>query len=164
MYQIRLANKNDVSDILEIMNEIILNSLAMYDIDPKAESDVEQWLSTKNKNKFPVIVLTSEDKVIGYATYDQFRPRQGYKSTIEHSVHLNKSYRGKGLGKSLLKEIIEYATKEGYFNMIGGMDKTNTKSIELHKKLGFKKVGEIPFVARKFDRWLTLELYSKLLK
>lgn len=100
---------------------------------------------------------------MGFATYGPFRYRQGYKYTVEHSVHIKETFRGMGIGKNLLVKIIEKAKNENYHSIIGGIDCSNKVSLNLHEKLGFVQVAKIPEVAFKFDKWLDLCLLQKRL-
>ena len=106
----------------------------------------------------PFIVAEYNGSVIGYGTFGPFRKASGYKITVEHSLHVDKQYRGQGIGKDILAELIKRASTIGIENMIAAVDGDNLASIKLHEKFGFKIVGSLENVARKFSRDLTLVL------
>jgi L-amino acid N-acyltransferase YncA len=151
--------------ILEILNEAIINSTAIYDYDARTIESMVNWFQHKEIGNFPVVgVVNNERKLIGFATYGTFRAWQAYKYSVEHSVYIHKDHRGKGHGRSLLKKLIAAAKQQEYHTMIGGIDITNISSVILHEKLGFTHVGTVREAAFKFNRWLDLGMYQLLLK
>jgi len=146
--------------ILEIFNDAILHSTALYDYNPRPRQSMVGWFEAKSTGGFPVIGIENADGILfGFGSYGTFRAWPAYKYTVEHSVYVHKEYRGQGLGRILLNELIAAARKNDLHAMIGGIDATNTGSIKLHEKLGFKHVGTLPQVGFKFDRWLDLAFY-----
>lgn len=157
---IRHCQEKDLNDILEIYNDAIINSTAVYTYSPSTLQDRSSWFKQKMEDGFPVLVLEENNKVIGFATFGPFRPWPAYKYSIEHSVYVHKDYREKGIGTKLLKEIIGIANKENYATLIAGIDATNEQSIKTHERLGFTYSGTIQKVGFKFDRWLDLSFYQ----
>ena len=94
--------------------------------------------------------------VIGYGSFGDFRPFEGYRVTVEHSVYIAKEARGHGAGEALLAALIEEAERMEKHNMIGGIDASNAPSIALHVKFGFEEVGRMPGVGTKFGKPLDL--------
>ncbi|RPF53331.1 GNAT family N-acetyltransferase [Aquisalibacillus elongatus] len=157
---IRKATENDLQSILEIYNEAILHTTAVYDYKPYSFDNRKQWFREKEEAELPVIVLEDDGEVVGFATYGPFRSRPAYKYTVEHSVYIKRSHSGNGRGKTLLKEIITVAEQNGYKMMVAGIDAANEGSIKLHQKLGFEHVGTVKYAAYKFGRWLDLAFYQ----
>src|SRR5581483_6089908 len=130
--------------ILEIFNDAIVNSTALYDYKPRTIEMMAGWFDAKSKGKFPVIGLENEaGELMGFASYGTFRAWPAYKYSVEHSVYVNARFRGQGIGKRLLQEIIVAAQQQNYHLLIGGIDATNSVSIRLHEKLGFTFCGTI---------------------
>ena len=156
-FHIRATKKEDLQAILEIMNEAILNSTAIYDEAPRDNAYVDHWLQQQAATGMPVFSCVNEkDIVVGYGTYGQFRPKYGYRFTVEHSVYIDKDHQGQGLGKMLLMALIERAKADGLHRMIAGIDADNLGSIRFHEKYGFVTVGHLREVGYKFDRFLDL--------
>jgi L-amino acid N-acyltransferase YncA len=151
--------------ILEIFNEAILNSTALYDYKPRNNEVISKWFEIKNKGDFPIVGLVDDKgKLLAFGSYGTFRAWPAYKYTVEHSVYVEKSSRGKGYGKTILTELIKKAENQNYHCLIAGIDSSNNISIEMHKKLGFTFCGQIKQVGFKFGRWLDLDFYQLLLK
>jgi len=141
--------------ILDIFNDAILNTTALYDYKPWTLDTMKAWFETKTQYNFPVIgIVDDENRLMGFGSYGTFRVRPAYKYTIENSLYVHKDHRGKGLGKILLQEIIRHATAQNYHCIIGVIDAANEVSINLHKKSGFEEVGTFKQVGFKFGKWL----------
>ncbi|MGN6316633.1 N-acetyltransferase family protein [Trinickia sp.] len=150
--------------ILDIFNDAILNSTALYDYAPRTSQNMVKWFEAKQAGGFPVIGIEGEaGTLLGFGSYGTFRAWPAYKYTVEHSVYVHRDHRGKGLGRVLMQALIEAARQNDLHAMIGGIDATNSGSIALHERLGFKHVGTLPQVGFKFGRWLDLAFYQLLL-
>lgn len=152
--KIRSYNPQDANAILEIINYNIINSTALYDYQPRTLEQQTTIFEDKLSKKFPIIVATDDNEVIGFGYYSEFRFREAYKYTVEHSVYANKDCIGKGVGKLLMQELISLAQKQKLHTMIAVIDSENQSSVEFHKKFGFETVGIIKESGYKFDRWL----------
>ena len=152
------------AEILEILNEAILTSTALYDYEPRPLSSMRPWFEAKENRQFPVLGAVAETgQLLGFATYGSFRAWPAYKYSVEHSVYVHKDHRGQGLGRALLQRLIAAATEQQYHVLVGGIDLENTGSIALHEKLGFRHAGTIQHAGFKFGRWLDLGFYQLLL-
>ncbi|MBJ9985912.1 N-acetyltransferase family protein [Acinetobacter sp. S40] len=147
--------------ILEILNDAIENSTALYDYKKRSLSSMINWFEQKQSNNYPIIGLEkSNGELIAFGSYGAFRNWPAYKYSVEHSIYIHKDYRGHGLGHILLESLIKSAQSNNYHVMIGGIDATNKGSIALHEKHGFQHVGTLPEVGYKFGRWLDLAFYQ----
>ncbi|RCK25856.1 GNAT family N-acetyltransferase [Thalassospira lucentensis] len=153
---IRTATKGDLPAILEIYNDVLLTSTAIYDDQPSSLEERLDWFEGRVQQGFPVLVAEEGGAVVGFASYGPWRGRWGYRFTVEHSVHVDARHRGAGAGGALLAALIELAKEAGLHVMVGGIDAENLNSIRFHARFGFEQVGHAKEVARKFDRWLDL--------
>jgi L-amino acid N-acyltransferase YncA len=144
----------DTQAILDIINYNILNSTALYDYNIRSYEQQKAILEDKINKNFPVIVAEENGKVVGFGMYSEFRFREAYKYTVEHSVYVDNENQGKGIGKLLLYELILLAKKQNLHTMIAVIDAENQSSVDFHEKFGFKTVGIIKESGYKFDRWL----------
>ncbi len=162
---IRDAREGDLSSILEIYNEVILSSTAIYADDPVSLDNRAAWFAQQSERGFPVFVaIGSDGDVIGYSAFGEWRGAwPGYRHTVEHSVHVRADSRGAGVGRVLVEALFPRATALGKHVMIGGIDAATAASIRLHEKLGFQNVAHFREVGRKFDRWLDLVFMQRIL-
>jgi phosphinothricin acetyltransferase len=151
--------------ILAILNEAIENSTALYDYRARTPAMMDAWFDAKQQAHYPVIgVIDQTGQLLGFGSYGPFRAWPAYKYTIEHSLYVERSHRGKGIGKLLLAELIASATRHDHHTLIGGIDAQNAASIALHRRLGFEQCAHIRQAGFKFNRWLDLLFYQLLLK
>ncbi|RCU51019.1 N-acetyltransferase [Corallincola holothuriorum] len=150
--------------IREIFNDAILNSTALYEYQPRSEGDIAQWFQHKLTAGHPVIGAVDEQGYLqGFASYGLFRDKPAANQTMEHSVYIHPQHRGLGLGELLLRALIKRAEQQSVHVLVGAIDADNSASIRLHEKLGFVHAGTLTESAFKFDRWLDLALYQKVL-
>jgi phosphinothricin acetyltransferase len=149
--------------ILDILNDAIVTTTALYDYHPRPPASMTGWFAAKQAGRFPVIGAVDAGALLGFASYGAFRAWPAYKYSVEHSVYIHKDHRGKGVGRALMEQLIAAATAQQYHVMIGGIDMTNRASIVLHEKLGFEHAGTIRHAGFKFGRWLDLGFYQLLL-
>jgi L-amino acid N-acyltransferase len=180
MITIRAADAADLPEILDIYNEIILNTTAIYQYEIHTLEMRAAWLDEKLRAGYPVFVAEMEggagggDKgpgdggdrgkyVVGFSSFGPFRAWQAYKYTVENSVYVDVRQRGKGIGKSLLAPLIRVAKERDLHAIIAGIDATNEASIRLHASFGFEDVAYFRQVGYKFGRWLDLKFMELLL-
>ncbi len=161
--KIRTYKVEDAPAILEIINYNILNSAALYDYKTRTLENQIAIFDDKLKKGYPVIVATENEILVGFGFYSEFRFREAYKFTVEHSVYAHQNYIGKGIGKLLIEELIALAKEQSLHTMIGVIDSENEKSIEFHQQFGFEIVGTIKDSGFKFDRWLHSVFMQKML-
>jgi L-amino acid N-acyltransferase YncA len=160
---IQTYQSEDCPAILEIINDQILTGTALYDYQPRTLAQQLAIFDDKLQKGFPIIVAKVADEIVGFGYYSEFRFREAYKFTVEHSVYAKKNYIGKGIGHLLLTELIELAKKQNLHTMIGVIDSENESSIAFHEKFGFEKAGFIKESGFKFDRWLHSVFMQKIL-
>jgi L-amino acid N-acyltransferase YncA len=152
------------SAILSIFNDAIVNTTSLYDLEERTAADMEQWFAAKVKGHFPVIGYeNTAGELMAFATYGQFRNYDGFQYTVEHSLYVDRRFQGNGLGEKIMIDLIDNIQEHNYHAMIAGIDSENKASIALHEKMGFVRCGSLKEAAFKFDRWLDLEFYQKIL-
>lgn len=150
--------------ILDLLNDAIVTSTAVYDYQPRPPSAMAPWFATKRAQGFPVLGLQDEaGTLLGFASYGTFRAWPAYHHTVEHSIYVHRDHRGQGHARTLLLALIDAARAHDRHVMIGGIDADNAASLALHRSLGFDTCGTLRQVGYKFGRWLDLVFVQKLL-
>jgi L-amino acid N-acyltransferase YncA len=152
------ARPGDVAAMAAIYNEVLAASTAIFSDEPITEAEMRARVDARAARGFVTLVALDGERVLGYAGYGEFRSWPGYRTTVEHSVYVAADSRRAGLGRALMDELIGSARAGGMHVMVGAIDAANEASLRLHERLGFVRVGLMPEVARKFDRWLDLAL------
>ncbi|HYP84159.1 GNAT family N-acetyltransferase [Variovorax sp.] len=162
---VQCTRERHAAAMLEIFNEAIETSTALYDYKARPPESMVSWFEAKRSGSFPVIgVEDAGGTLLAFGSYGTFRGYPAYKYTVEHSVYVHKNHRGAGLGRIVMQALVEAARQRDVHAMIGAIDASNAGSIALHERLGFKHVGTLPQVGFKFGRWLDLVFYQLLLE
>jgi phosphinothricin acetyltransferase len=161
---IESATEADLPRIGQIMNHAIRETTAVWYDRPKSPDELLGWWQGKIDGDWPVFVARAAGEVAGYATFGPFRPFEGYRFTVEHSLYVDPRFHRQGIGRALLRRLLEQAVQRQRHVMIGGIDATNEASLRLHNELGFVEVGRLPDVGYKFDRWRTLVFVQRTLE
>jgi L-amino acid N-acyltransferase YncA len=156
--QIRDAAPTDFDEITVIYNEVLTNTTAIYNDRPVTCQDRLAWRNARLAQGYPVLVATEDNRVLGFGSFGDFRPWPGYRFTVEGTVHIHANVRGRGVGTALLKAIVERARVLKKHAMIAGVDSENASSLRFLERFGFQRVGQLPEVGFKFDRYLDLVL------
>ena len=151
------AKDDDLPAILDIYNDAVANTTAIWNEVTVDLANRRDWLRQRQEQGYPVLVAHDHDeRAIGYASFGDWRAWDGYRFTIEHSVYVHKDQRGKGVANLLLPALIERARELGKHVMVAGIEGSNDASIRLHARHGFEEVGRMHEVGAKFGSWLDL--------
>lgn len=162
--EIRDAQARDVPGITLIYNDAVEHTTAIWNEELVDDANRSAWLADRLGAGFPVLVAADSDgAVLGYATYGPWRPHDGFRHTVEHSVYVRAGQRGRGTGQSLMRALIDRARTDGVHVMVAAIDASNSGSIRIHERLGFTRVGLLPQVGTKFGSWLDLAFLQLIL-
>jgi len=153
---IRDATEADLPAILEIYNDAVANTTAIWNETLVDLANRRDWFAARQARGFPVLVADEDGVVKGYASYGDWRAFEGFRHTVEHSVYVHREARGEGIGRLLMRELITRAASNGIHVMIACVEAGNAASIRLHERLGFRLTGTFSEVGIKFGRWLDL--------
>ena len=153
---IRDALESDLPAIRDIYNDAVLNTTAIWNEQPVDLTNRQTWFNARQAQQYPILVSVENGEVTGYASFGDWRPFEGFRYSVEHSVYVRNDQRGKGLGPLLMQALIERARSGGKHVMVAAIESGNHASIRLHERLGFITTGQMPRVGIKFGRWLDL--------
>lgn len=159
---VRPAELSDIASITEIYADSVLHGTATFETEPPGVGEMSLRFSALVDNGHPWLVADDGHRVLGYAYAGPYRARLAYRHTVEDSVYLAPDARGKGIGRSLLRQLIDESTRLGFRQMIaviGGSG--NLASIALHRDVGFEMVGTFKDAGHKHGRWLDSVLMQR---
>ncbi|MBA1190539.1 N-acetyltransferase [Pseudomonas entomophila] len=161
-YHLRDALPDDLPDLLAIYNDAVLNTTAIWNETPVDLANRQAWFELRAAQGYPILVAVDDSGVLGYTSYGDWRPFEGFRYTVEHSVYVRGDQRGKGLGPVLMEALIERARVGGKHVMVAAIESGNAASIRLHERLGFVVTGQMVQVGVKFGRWLDLTFMQRI--
>ena len=154
--------EKDLPEILEIYNDAVVNLTATFDLAPQSLAERRDWFRHHGA-KYPIISAEIGQRVVGFCSLSPLSQKRGYARTVELSVYVHRDFRGKGVGRVLMKEIISRAQKLGHHAIISIIAVDNESSVLLHQKFGFEHVGHLREVGYKFEKWQDVDYYELLL-
>lgn len=161
-FHIRTAEISDAPAITEILNREIPTGLAIWRYEERQVQEIDALIQTRRSCDHATLVAEREHSVIGWASYGPFRAGEGYGHTMEHSIHVNPDDQRTGIGRQLMRQLLDHEDAADIHVMIGAIESRNNASIALHREFGFVETGRLPEVGRKFGEWLTLVFMQRL--
>lgn len=162
-FSTRSARERDLSAIAAIYTHAVEHSHSTFDLEPP---DLDYWrakLDGDHPGDHLLVAVDSQDQVWGYAYSWSYRPRPAYDLTRETSIYLDERVRGKGIGKLLYPALLQTMAVSGVHTAVALVALPNAPSERLHVSAGFVKVGEMREVGFKFDHWIDVAWYQRML-
>lgn len=145
----------DIAAIAAIYAEQVDAATNSYEYQAPERDEMLRRMRAIVEAGHPYLVAERAGRLLGYAYASSYRAREGYRWTVENSVYVDAAARGQGIGGALLSALIAACEHRGYRQMIAVVgDATNTASIRLHERFGFRVVGTFSGIGRKHGRWL----------
>ncbi|MEK5174960.1 N-acetyltransferase family protein [Heyndrickxia sp. FSL W8-0496] len=141
------ASIEDLPIIVEIYNSTVPSRMVTADTEPVSINDRLGWFNEHNPKKRPLWVVEYEGQICGWVSLQSFYGRPAYNATAEVSIYFHESFRGKGLGKKILKKVIEECPNLSIDTLLGFIFGHNEPSIGLFSSFGFEKWAHLPEVA-----------------
>jgi phosphinothricin acetyltransferase len=154
---IRQAISADLGQITEIYNDAIEKTTATFDTEPKTLEEQEAWFE-EHDARHPILIAEQDGIIIAWTSLSQWSDRCAYSDTAEISLYVKEVHRGKGIGKQLMKAIIQEGKTAGLHTVIARIAGSNKTSADLCKSFGFQYIGTMKEVGNKFGKLLDVHL------
>ncbi|KUM39979.1 GNAT family N-acetyltransferase [Pseudomonas sp. EpS/L25] len=162
---VRDATPADLPAVLAIYNDAVANTTAIWNDNLVDLANRQAWFDLRATQGYPILVAeNASGEVVGYSSFGDWRPFDGFRHTVEHSVYVRDDQRGQGIGPRLMTVLIERARACDKHVMVAAIESGNLASIRLHERLGFLTTGQMPQVGTKFGRWLDLTFMQLMLE
>lgn len=160
---IRRATASDLPAITEIYNDAIVNTTATFDTEIKSLDERAAWFATHGE-RHPVLVAELDGEVVGWSALSRWSERRAYDDTAETTFYVAAVYRGRGIGRALKGATIDEARRLGFHSLIARVAEGSAASLRLNESFGFRRVGTLREVGRKFGRLLDVHILQKMLQ
>ncbi len=156
---IRPSRDEDVAAITAIYGYHVLNGVSSFEEVPPSEAEIARRRGDILARGLPYLVAVdaaeSAGRVVGYCYAGPYRARSAYRFAVEDSIYVAADEVGRGVGRTLLRAVLEQCTALGYRQMVAVIGGNETMaSIRLHEALGFTHIGVFTAVGFKFGRWV----------
>ncbi len=156
-----MAGVADVPAVAAIYAAYVLTSAATFELEPPDPDEINRRMRSVIEGGLPYLVAEVDGVVAGYGYASPFRPRVGYRFTVEDSVYVRAEYAGRGVGRGLLKELMERCRAAGCHQMVAVIGGVNPASVAMHKAMGFGHVGVLREVGFKFGAWQDVTMMQR---
>jgi L-amino acid N-acyltransferase YncA len=158
---IRPTVEADLPAVQAIYAHHVLTGAASFELDPPDLEEICRRWTAVVAGSYPHLVAAEGDEVLGYAYASAYRPRPAYRYAVEDSVYVQAAHHGRGIGRLLLRCLIEECERRGFRQMIAVIGDNLAASITLHARLGFEHAGRVRAVGYKFGRWCDTTLMQR---
>jgi len=156
------AAPGDIEVICAIHNQGIADRIATLDTTPRTTDDTHAWLSERHP-RHPVIVAEVDGTVVGWASLNPFNARAAYDNVADFSVYIERGWRGKGIGRQLLEQLIDLARGIGFHKMVLAAMAYNSAGIALYSRAGFSRVGVYHEQGQLDGKWVDVVIMERIL-
>jgi phosphinothricin acetyltransferase len=113
--------------------------------------DWDQW----DRSRLPHcrLVARSGEQVVGWAALSPVSLRPVYAGVAEVSLYVAAAVWGRGIGRALLRALIEESERAGIWTLQGAIFPENAASLALVKRCGFRAVGRRERIGRRDGLW-----------
>ncbi|HWJ07975.1 MAG TPA: GNAT family N-acetyltransferase [Nocardioides sp.] len=163
MATIRVARDGDLDAVAAIYAREVREGTATFDLAPPPRDKWEHLLASSHPGDHFLVAVDDEDAVLGFAYSSQFRPKGAYDGTREVTVYLDPAAAGRGLGRLLYDDLLARMAAGGVRTALACIALPNDASEALHRACGFERQGVLREVGRKFDRWIDVVWWQRIL-
>jgi L-amino acid N-acyltransferase YncA len=161
---LRDAVLDDLPAVTEIYNSEVLKGTSTFDTEPRGSEEGRAWFDAHRPPAYPLVVAEERGEVVAWASLSPWSDRGAYAHTVEGSLFVREGFRGEGIGVRLTRELIERAGAAGHHVLLARIEAANGASRAILIGAGFRLVGVMHEVGRKFGRNLDVELYELVLE
>lgn len=162
-YIIRDVLPADAAEIAQIYNHYITNTIITFEEETVTEDIIGRRMNEVQYLQLPWFVAEQDGNVLGYSYAGKWKDRSAFRYATEVTVYLRPDHAGKGIGAELYSKLLRALKSQGVHVAIGGIAMPNEASIKLHERMGFLKVAQFKEVGFKFNRWIDVEYWQRIL-
>ena len=156
---IRLATEEDAPGVLEIYGPVVRDTHISFELEPPTLDEMARRILTTCR-RYPWLVCSDGDAIIGYSYASSYRSRPAYQWTVETTVYVSEKHVRKGVGQALYTSLLECLRIQGYYKALAVIALPNEPSIALHRVFGFTRIGHFDAVGYKNAGWRDSSLWQ----
>ncbi|MBL8293951.1 MAG: N-acetyltransferase [Bryobacterales bacterium] len=153
---------SDADAITSIYNHYVTQTIVTFEEDPVTPAEIVRRIEDVQSGSLPWLVAERRGAIVGYAYATKWRPRRAYRFSTEVTVYSAPGMGGQGIGSRLYEYLLPALRECGIHAAMGGIALPNDASIGLHEKFGFRKVAHFEQAGFKFNRWIDVGYWQRL--
>lgn len=159
---VREATINDAYIINKIYNENVSeSSVANCHLE---KTDEAYWIHTiQDKDSIFVVHVNKSGTISGWGCIKPFSIREEYNGIHEISVYIQSEHQNGIIAVELYKYLMKQAETRRYRQVAALVLSDNKRSLRLLEKGGFVKAMDLPEIAFKNNKMISLKLLTKIL-
>jgi phosphinothricin acetyltransferase len=160
---VRPARDADMDQVAAIWDPVLRDTTITFASDIRTAETLIRMAADRRADGREFFVAEDQGRVLGFATYGQFRGGNGYVTSMEHTIILAPGAQGRGVGRALMTAAEDHARLGGAHTMVAVVSGENPEGVAFHRALGYVDHGTLPQVGRKFGRFLDAVFLVKIL-
>jgi len=150
---LRFVAPADAAQIAAIYLPFCLETAISFEAEAPDEATMRERIYAV-ADRYPWLVAVSEkSEILGYAYATKHRERAAYRWSVDFTVYLAPSAKGRGIGTELYNALVAICRLLGYHRAFAGIALPNDPSVRLHEKVGFRPIGVYHRVGYKLGKW-----------
>jgi len=160
---IRPAQQSDADAIAAIYNHYVAETVITFEEDPINAAEMARRIQDVQSASLPWLVAEENNRILGYAHATPWKTRSAYRFSVEITVYVAVGHVGRGIGSTLYSGLLSALEKLSVHAVIGGIALPNDASVALHEKFGLAKVAHFQEVGFKFNKWIDVAYWQRIL-
>ena len=163
---LRAARAGDLPRLTEIYNHYIVDTPITFDLEPFSVEERRPWFARYSETgPHRLLVAERGGAIAGYTSSSRFHARAAYDTTVEMTILCAPEHVGYGIGAQLYEAIFaELQREESVHSAMAAITLPNRGSCALHERFGFRRVGVLTEVGRKFGRYWDVAWYERRMR
>jgi len=160
---VRTATARDGEAVARIYNHYVTETFVTFEEEPVSPREMSRRIEEVASASLPWLVAERDAVVVGYAYATQWRRRRAYRFSAEVTVYVAADQAGRGFGSRLYSQLLPVLRDREIHAAMGGIALPNDASVALHEKFGFRKVAHFDQAGFKFNRWIDVGYWQRIL-
>ena len=161
---VRAATPADIGAMSAIYAREAREGHATFDLEPRPLEAWAAYVASTEPGDAALVAVDRHGSVLGFAYSSAYRTKPAYAHTRESTIYVAPAGQGRGVGRLLYAELIARMRDAGVHLVVAAVALPNDASVRLHRSFGFERVGTLPEVGRKHERWIDVDLYALVLR
>jgi phosphinothricin acetyltransferase len=160
---IRSATEADAASVARIYNLYVKETTITFEEEEISAPEIVRRMREVESTSLPWLVAERDGRIVGYSYATRWHARSAYRFSAEITVYVDPGHKRVGVASRLYDRLIPMLQSHGLHAVLAGIALPNEPSVVLHEKFGFSKVAHLEEVGFKFNRWVDVGYWQRIL-